>query len=314
MSLPAWKPCTSESASLLYKTDTPHAKTYSRKLENLRELQLVITKVLTDLNMPTWDKYIADEGPAVWSSIHWTRSYLSERKKDVHPWLYDGVGQVISRYMIWDDYITKWADEAEIATADRPDIARIMNLAYATKESSMPFETDIGGALVRSATGVITCANCPTLAEEARVIVDKLLAMDWALWKKHKKLSEDENYTQDHIRHKVSYPRQTIAHLIARLYGDRSMDPLSWVLKNLVLISESATEFIARKSDESKGALYDSIKTLAQNVDLNGDQEFEPYRQFTAGQAPGTATIPEYKGSNLILKGLYKAYRILVGK
>jgi len=177
----------------------------------------------------------------------------------------------------------------------------------------MPFETDIGGALVRSATGDITCANCPKLAEEARVIVDKLLAMDWALWKKHKKLSEDENYTQDHIRHKVSYPRQTIAHLIARLYGDRSMDPLSWVLFNLVRISESATEFIAHKSDKSEGALYDSIKKLAQNDNLKGDPEFEPYRQFTAGQAPGTATIPEYKGSNLILKGLYKAYKILVG-
>jgi hypothetical protein len=52
---------------------------------------------------------------------------------------------------------------------------------------------------------------------------------------------------------------------------------------------------------------------LAQNSNLKGDPEFEPYRQFTAGPSPGAATIPEYKGSNVILKGLYKAYKTLVG-
>ena len=272
--------------------------------------------------MPVWESSIS-VGSEVLSSIYATFYHLNElrakRAENVNGLLYDGVGAIINNYEVWDKVIAKWTDEAKMEFKERPDIGRIMHLADAAKESSMPFETDIGGVLVRSETGETTCAKCPKLSEEARVIVDKLLAMDKAFWakdqmrEKNKGSSEDVSWSEDDRRRTIARPRHNIARFIARMYGDKSMDAVSWVVVELFRISESARRFLSSKSDESKMALYSSIKQLAQRDKFDTD-EFRPYRQFTAGATPGTATIPEYKGDNVILKGLYKAYKILVGK
>ena len=133
--------------------------------------------------------------------------------------------------------------------------------------------------------------------------------MDRAQWAKYQKETDYDR------RLSIAYERQSIARFVARLYGDKSMDPLpssasSWLTK----LSESAKEFIANRSEQTKAALYKSLKSTASRSQFNDDPEFEPYRLFTAGDSPDTTyTVPEYTGDNVILKGIHRAYNVLLG-
>lgn len=54
------------------------------------------------------------------------------------------------------------------------------------------------------------------------------------------------------------------------------------------------------------------LRSIVGNSQFKDDPEFEPHRTFTAAKDPGAAVIPEYAGSNVLLKGVYRAYKILV--
>ncbi len=171
----------------------------------------------------------------------------------------------------------------------------------------MPFETDVGGAIGRSDDGQPKCTDCPKLTHEASVIVDKLLEMDRVLWAKYKKETDDTE------RESIAYDRQTIARYVARLHGDKSMDPFQASTSALIKVSENAKRHLIDKSSGTKAALYRSLKSLVNRVYFNDDPEFVPYRAFTAAQAPGADVIPDYIGDNVLLKGIHLAYKILVG-
>ena len=83
----------------------------------------------------------------------------------------------------------------------------------------------------------------------------------------------------------------------------------------LLQLSENVNEFIANRSEQTKAELYKSLKSMAIRSQFKDDPEFKPYRQFTTGASPGTTDIiPEYAGDNVILKGIHRAYKILVGR
>jgi hypothetical protein len=284
------------------------ARGYNGDWENLLDLERTVKETLAARALPVWSNYITIDGPEVWNGIYRTRSAVIEREGGEKGYLCDGILAIINKYTEWDKPIGKWAEAANIAESDRPDIARIMHLASAAPKSPMPFETDVGGALDRSADGQPKCADCPTLTQEAIVIVDKLLEMDRVQWEKYKE------ETSDTERESIAYDRQTIARYVARLHGDKSMDPSSPSTLALIKVSENAKRHLTYKSSETKAALYKSLKEMVYRAHFNDDPEFEPYRTFTAAQAPGADVIPEYTGDNVLLKGIHRAYRILVGR
>jgi hypothetical protein len=92
------------------------------------------------------------------------------------------------------------------------------------------------------------------------------------------------------------------------------MDPFSSSTSALIKVSENAKRHLTDKSSETKAALYKSLKSMVKRGHFTKDPEFEPYRTFTAAQAPGADVIPEYTGDDVLLKGIHRAYRILVGR
>jgi hypothetical protein len=313
---------------------------YDMSWENVLEIEHAVTEILGTLAIPAWDSAFSEPEPAggvltgliatIRAVTGMTKGIKKSEWLPVNKALQMGLYKILDKYIAWQVLIRKWADSAGIKDKDAPDIARIMHLAYAAAESRMPFETDVGGAIYRSENGEPTsiCPSCAPPSTEARSIVDELLAMDRVQWDMYRTKAESDAAGLE----SVARDRLTIARFVARLHGDKGLDPLESITVDLVRLSESARAFVVDGTGANKAALYTGLRAMARLPQYEDRDEFEPYRKFTEGEKHGPvrpvrpvrpdgpdgpvrpaepASIAEYTGDDVVLKGLHRAYKLL---